>query len=180
MKLLQYSLRTFLVVVALVATYFPCHRIYRSWLANNYGSFYVDTVRNSYLRNGDTLQEVVRHFDKMQMVTDLNAAQMKEIVEGWAGMKLTILEDDQFFHASLLNGAGMDLQFRDGQLVNLWKKAAKVNQHPLMRSLFPIYYLSLVTLLFFAYRLRVRRTFRPETNSKSIDAELANYCNARE
>ena len=165
MQFPQYSLRTFLVVVALVATYFPCQRIYlscyRSWLANNHGSFYVDTVRNSDLRPGDTLQEVGRHFDKMQMVTDLDAAKMKEIVESRVRMKMEILEGDQFYYASLLNGAGMDLQFRDGHLVNLWKRGTKYSQHPLIRYGFPIYYVSFVTMFFFVYRLLVRRALNP-------------------
>ena len=121
MKFPQYSLRSFLVVVALVAAYFPCHRIYlssyRSWLVHNHGLLYIDIIRNSELRNGDTLQEVRRHFDKMQMVTDLNAAQMKEIVAKRVQLKMTMLEDDQFFHGSLANGEGMDLQFRDRKSV---------------------------------------------------------------
>lgn len=165
MKCPQYSLQTLLVLVVLVAAYFPCHRfyltLYRSWLANNYGSFYVDVIRNSELQNGDTLQEVGRHFDKIQMVTDLEQATKKDIIEYLVRLKMDILEGDQFFHASLLNGAGMDLQFRDGHLVNHYKRATK-HSHPLIRFGFPIYYVSFVTMLFFVHRLHLRRSVRPK------------------
>jgi hypothetical protein len=123
----QYSMRTLLIFVAVVAMYFPCAQVYDAWFhsrtRSNHSFHYVEMVLLTELRNGDTLAQVGKHFDNTKLVTPADVQTNTNIRTVWGNKGLPILPGDQFYFFSLSTGAGCHLQFRQGTLVNLWNTA---------------------------------------------------------
>ena len=110
----QLSLRTLLVLMALVAVCLVAHRSYRTWYIRHYPGHYLHTVLLPNVHNGDTRQEVALLFasgDRVDMQTDSN-------VQKWNFRPWPILPGDEFWQFSDSSGHRVYLQFRNGLLVN--------------------------------------------------------------
>ena len=118
MHLPRYTLRTFLVCVALVALYFPCAQCYRVWLSANYGQHYVDTILYSKIYDGELVQNVGKHFDEVRLVTHEHTQDTKVITNIWSNRGWRIEKEDKFYFMSTTKGYGCYFQFRDDRLIN--------------------------------------------------------------
>ena len=137
MMFYQYSLRMLIVAIAIVAAYFPLARIYHSWFTKTYGPYYVASVLGSKIHDGDSVADVARHFDSHRLLSNNDARQMKNVTEFCSRNNLRIEEQD-VFHTFAISRGGVDLQFRDGKLVNLQNnlysdalKLSQMNNYPL-------------------------------------------------
>ena len=124
MKLPQFSIRTLLILVALVAFYFPFDKAYRKWLARNHGGSYVAAVLHSELHEGDNLDSVAAHFDSIRLLTpSTDNDYLLNLAAICSRKGLSIQEFDEFYRVSVSSGPGAYLQFRNRKLVNLWNTA---------------------------------------------------------
>jgi hypothetical protein len=174
----QYSLRMLIVVVAVVAAYFPLARIYHSWFTKTYGSYYIASVIGSKIHDGDSIADVARHFDTHRLLTKSDTRHMKNITEFCNRNNLPIEECDEFHTFSVSTG-GVDLQFRDGRLVNLqnnlYSDAAKLSQinsyslpNPILAFGFLPLYFVLLTCILLVY-LWLHRPDRTNNRDSAAD-----------
>ena len=118
MRLPTYSLRTILVIVTLVATYFASAQWYNAWLSTHYETYYTLSQLHSTICNGDSLQEVGAIFDSVKLVTQKDSADMSGVTALWTARKWPIETGDEFYFMSTSNGMPGVFQFREGKLVN--------------------------------------------------------------
>ena len=124
MKLHQFSIRKMLLVIALVASFFPCETLFRRWLATNHGYSYVEAVLHSEVHEGDSLERVSSHFDSIRLLTPLNDSEyLTNLVMICSRKGLAVLKNDEFYRLSVTSGPSAYLQFRNRRLVNLWNTA---------------------------------------------------------
>ena len=124
MQLHQFSIRKLLIVIALVAFYFPYEKSYRRWLATNHGYSYVEAVLHSEVHEGDSLERVSSHFDSIRLLTPLNDSEYLANLATICSRKgLAVLKNDEFYRLSVTSGPSAYLQFRNRRLVNLWNTA---------------------------------------------------------
>ncbi len=124
MQLHQFSIRKLLIVIALVASYFPYEKSYHKWLARNHGCSYVEAVLTSQLREGDSLELVASHFDSIRLLETTTDSEYLSNLSAICSRKgFAILEDDEFYRLAVASGPGAYLQFRNRRLVNIWNSA---------------------------------------------------------
>ena len=131
----QFSTRTLLAFMALVAVCLAAHRLYSAWYVRNYPGHYLHSLLNSQVHNGDTRADVARFYDtavKVDVQADPNVQQL------WNSRKWAIDVGDEVWHFSGSSGHGVYLQFRAGQLINHRNsdfadpdRLAKMNRQPL-------------------------------------------------
>ena len=140
MMFYQYSLRTLIVAVVVVAAYFPLARIYHSWFTKTYRQFYLTSVLGSKIHDGDSVGDVARHFDSHRLLSSLssNDARTIKYLTEYCGLHNLRIEEHDEFHSFSISRGGVDLQFRDGKLVNLQnnlyidvRKLSQMNDYPL-------------------------------------------------
>ena len=125
MRLKQFSLRKMLVLVALIAFFFPCASVFRGWLHQNRGQSYVEGILHAELREGQSLANVSSHFDSTRLLTPANDAEyLANLKTICASQNFEVEDDDEFYHLSVASGPGAYLQFRKEKLINLWNSAS--------------------------------------------------------
>ena len=182
----RYSVRTLIVVVTLVAVYFPLARFYDSWYTSKYGEYYTSNVLGFKIHNGDSLNQVASHFGSYQAVGHDHhfPAISMTIAELCARNNWPVEEGDQFYRFSTPGGdGGTYLQFRNNKLINLKNSdyadaglLAKMNgfslPHPALTLGFLPLYLTTVLSLAILYLW-----FRRKRSSHMPNTAQANACN---
>ncbi len=154
----QFSLRTLVVTITLIAIYFAASVLYRKWFESAY-SFYTSAKKVASLENGLSLSRVSALYSTTQRI---NPTDLVDPVPGENGKILrpdgftyvspsmiTKLREtfeqmapgDELYSFKDRNG-GVDLQFRDGKLVNFPRplyapeQLAKLNKFPFPNAAF--------------------------------------------
>ena len=178
----QFSLRTLIVTITLIAIYFVASMLYRNWFEKAY-SFYTSAERVASLENGLSLNRVSALYSTTQRINPT------DLVDPAPGENGKILRPDGFSLASPSmirklrdtfdqmgpgdelysfkdrNGGGVDLQFRDGKLINFPRalyapeQLAKLNKFPfpnaaLRFGILPYYVPIALLLVLVDYRLQ--------------------------
>jgi hypothetical protein len=111
----QFSIRTLLLLVALAAVCLTIHRVYQFWYVRYYPYHSLQTLVGTQVHNGDTFQEVARHFKKAEKVDFDNEPRVQMVwnSRGWA-----VLPGDEVWRFQHSARNGTVLQFREGRVVN--------------------------------------------------------------
>lgn len=167
----RYSVRALILVLTLVAVYFPLARLYDSWFASTYGEYYTANVLGFRIHNGDSFRRVASYFGSHRPVGRDHQLGLISIEELCASNNLPIEEGDQFYRFSTPGSdSGVYLQFRDDKLINLTNTTysnanslARMNgnalPHPaLTHGFLPLYLITvLVVTLLYSFRMSLRR-----------------------
>ena len=118
----SFSIRTLLLLVTLVALYFPTRAIYEPWqesrLRVSHAMFHDFSVL-AKLTEGDSLEEVSRHYDSLRPIDSNSPLHSRLKMEFAALNNLTFDETDEFYEYRTHGDGNFGyLQFRDGLLVN--------------------------------------------------------------
>lgn len=133
MPRLRFSLRTLLVVTTLIAIGFAGERYYQHVYVHSFPYYHVQAVLRG-LRNGDTYEDVAKHFISVESV---DPTEVRELMKGFS-QNSRIADGDQFWRFKDPSG-GFDatLHFRNGLLVNYQPshfddpvRMAKLNHQP--------------------------------------------------
>ncbi len=175
----RFSLRTLLVLMAVVSAYFPLANLFDNWVSTTYGEHYVNSILASRIQNGDSIDTVASHFSSFRLLDDSDTNDMENVTRIWTSNRWTMKNDDQIYYFETLGGSGTYLQFSDGRLINLSNKAhrdergiAKMNAYPFPNwivrcGFFPLYIL-LVVIAMTAFW--VFKAFKRDVDSKSAVA----------
>ena len=197
----QFSLRTLIVTITLVAIYFVAAILYRSWFESVY-SQYTSAKRVASLENGISLNRV------SALYSTTNRINLSDLIEPGTTQHGKVLRPggvtfvspstirllrerfdqmapgDELYSFSDRNRGGVHLQFRDGKLINhprtLYdpEPLAKMNNFPfpnafLRFGILPYYVPIAILLILVDYRLQQRKLRHPvETPTKSIQEKL--------
>jgi hypothetical protein len=113
LKHLQFSIRTLLLIVLLVAICLATNRTYVRWYAHKYPSHYIYSVCRDQIRDGDTFKHVAQYFERAEQ-TDFAAPNARNV---WSTRPWTIRPGDDIWHFHN-KSSGVLIQFRDGRVVN--------------------------------------------------------------
>src|SRR5262245_61444174 len=129
---LQFSIRTLIVSVLLVAICLATNRAYLRWYAHKYPSHYVFSVLRNQIHDGDTFEHVAQYFERAER-TDFDAPNVRKV---WSTRPWTIQPGDDIWHFRNAS-SGVFIQFRDGRVVNHPTsdyaepdRIAQLNHHP--------------------------------------------------
>jgi hypothetical protein len=129
---LQFSLRTLIVSLLLVAICLATNRAYRRWYAHKYPSHYLYSVLRDQIHDGDTFEHVARYFERAEQ-TDFDARNVRNV---WSTRPWPIQPGDDIWHFRNAS-SGVLIQFRDGRVVNHPTsdyaepdRIAQMNHHP--------------------------------------------------
>jgi len=129
----RYQLRTLLLIIAPAAMCLTIHRVYQRWYLQNYSVYSLWVLLGTQVQNGDTLEEVARHFRKAEKV-DPNDPKTTLL---WNQRNWTILPGDEIWSFQYSSRNGVNFQFRDGRVVNFQPSdyadvdaLAKMNRDP--------------------------------------------------
>ena len=100
--------------MAIVAGYFAADQQYTKWYSSAYNEYYINDVIVRRIRNGDSVSDVSRFFDKYTQLVSVEEREM--IADVYSDSKIE--KDDEFLHFHS-GKSGALLQFRNGRLVNL-------------------------------------------------------------
>ena len=185
----QFSLRTLILTVTLVAIYFVATSLYERWFESAY-SRYASAKRVASLENGISLNRVSALYSTTHKIglTDLvdpGPKQNGKILrpDGFtfaSRSMITLLREkldqmppgDELYSFKDGNGGGVHLQFHDGKLINHPRASydpiqlAKLNNFPIPNAalrfgILPYYLPIAFLIIFFDYRLQHRRDRHP-------------------
>lgn len=152
----RFSLRTLMLLVAVVSAYFPLANLFDAWMTTTYDKYYVNSILAHQIKNGDSIDTVASHFWSHRLLDDSDSHDMKNVTDIWTSNRWMIEKDDQLYYFGTLGGAGTYLQFRDDRLINLSNKAhrdevgiAKMNAYPFPTWVVRFGFLPLYFLLVF-------------------------------
>ena len=165
----RYSVRMLIVVVTLVAVYFPLAGVYDSWYASKYGHYYVANVLGFKIHNGDSFDRVASHFGSHQRVGRDHKLATISIEELWASRNCSIEDGDEIYRFSMPGDSATYLQFRSDRLINLTNSEyadasllGKLNgyslPHPILtRGFLPMYLVAVLVVVVMYLGLRRKR-----------------------
>jgi hypothetical protein len=115
MRRFRFSIRTALAVIAVLAVFLTVRRVYLAWFERTYSAYHLVDVLRTNVRNGDTIEQVKRHFHQVRPIDEAQMRTFREICQsrGWQ-----IAEGDEIMQFTDTNNHGIMLQFRDGKLIN--------------------------------------------------------------
>ena len=118
---LNYSIRTLLVAIAIVAAYFPMRDVYATWRRARLQTthqIFSDYETLAMIHEGDSVQDVTRYYPMLSSVPS-NTAPWTTVANGLQSAGQSVQPSDEFYRYTLREeGMYGYLQFRDAKLVN--------------------------------------------------------------
>jgi len=109
----QFSIRTLLIGVLLIALCLASARAFNYWYAHKYTAHNLFSHLHDRIHNGDTFQKVVRYFKTTEKVESTTPYVQKL----WSARSWDIQPGDEIWRFGERSN-GVYLQFRDGRLIN--------------------------------------------------------------
>jgi len=130
----QFSTRTLLALMGLVAVCLAAHRLHYAWYVRNYPGHYLDSLLYARVHNGYARVDIARLFASGARVDVQTNPNVQRV---WTSRQWPIAPGDEIWHFHDAYRHGVYLQFRDGRLVNHSNadfadpdKLAQINQQP--------------------------------------------------
>ena len=121
MPTFSFSIRTLLLMVAVVAIYFPIRDIYEPWRRRRLQvshPIFSDFESLASITEGDSVSVVARHYPMLEAV-EPNTPSWQNLARQFESSGMRVENTDEFYEYTI-HGVGNFgyLQFRDGNLVN--------------------------------------------------------------